>query len=479
MIPLICLAALLPAALQQPVRADRDARMANAALTVAVERIPLPALKGAVSLSVQALLSEVELAAPSDAPVLAQSLKRSAGALCPQVELRGARVALTCRTRRIEANLVEEGGRRYLDLRQLRGLPYLPAEDGPPAFSYEPRAVGIGGPCPGTTPASRGECRLAAGATLEAAALFKDALSTGERAFAAMRLGDLALVAHDPGTAVGWYQRCGPRGVFGRMANARLCELTGDCAGKPGEAYFAVGLPEPLGTEMELRAVRAAALNGLFGEAASKLAARLGSVVRPPACARAPLLCRRIALAALRQARPEEVPAAMALYVALPSRDKGPLALDLRPRRRRAVRRAWRSALRREPALGAHPADPDRGPLAPPAAHRRALPGGWRPDPRRGDRRLRPLQDRAVFRLGALAGNREGDLAAPDRARRKPWARGGGTPQRRPGRCRFEEGHRAGSRGPSPWRRRMKPAPRPRQKCACSRRHELRKRTRA
>lgn len=348
MSPLLCLAALLPAALQQPVRADRDARMVNAALTVAFERHALPALKGSVSLAVQTLLAEVEIVAPSDAPAIANALRHSGGALCPSIEVRGNSVVLTCRTRRIEAGLAAENGRRYLDLRQLRGLPYLPAEDGPPAFSYEPRAVGIGGPCPGTTPASRGECRLAAGAPLEAAALFKDALSTGERSFAAMRLGDLALVAHDPGTAVGWYQRAGPRGIFGRMANARLCELTGDCADKPGEAYFAVGLPEPLSTEMELRAVRAAALSGHFGEAAGKLAARLGSVLRPPACARAPVLCRRIALVALRQGTREDMPAAMALYLALPGREKGPLSLDLG----RAA--AERSAELGAPAFGAN-----------------------------------------------------------------------------------------------------------------------------
>lgn len=328
MTPLLPAAALLLAGIQ-PVRADRDARMANAALTVAVERLPLPPLKGAVALDVQALLSQVRVVAPADAPAIAQTLKGATGALCPDVELRGSSVFLTCRTRRLDATLADEGGRRFLDLRQLRGLPFVPAEDGPPAMSYDPRAIGIGGPCPGTTPASRGECRLAAGATLEAAALFKDALSTGERAFAAMRLGDLALIARDPGTAVGWYQRCGVRGIFGRMANARLCELTGECADRPGAAHRAAGLPEPMSTEMELRTVRAAALNGRFGEAATKLAERLGSVLRPPACSRTPVLCRRIALAALRQGTAQEIPAAMALYLALPGRDKGPLALDL------------------------------------------------------------------------------------------------------------------------------------------------------
>jgi hypothetical protein len=312
-----------------PVQGDQDARVANTALTVGVERIALPPLRGEVSLVIQALLSQIEIVAGADAPSIAARFKGAAGSLCPKVELRGSSVLLQCQTRRLDAVLSEEGGRRFLNIRQLRGLPFRPAQDGPPVFWYDPRAVGIGGPCPGTTPASRGECRLAAERPLEAAALFKEALSTSERSFAAMRLGDLALIAGDPGTAVGWYQRCGRSGVFSRMATTRLCELNGECVEHPGEAYTGAGLPEPLRTEMELRAIRAAALMGRLDEAAARLTERLAAVGRPPACARTPLLCRRVALATLRDATGEQIAPALGLYLALPSRDKGPLALEL------------------------------------------------------------------------------------------------------------------------------------------------------
>ncbi len=327
MSPIPALAALLVVGLH-PVEGDQDARAANTALTVGVERIALPPFKGKVSLTVQALLSQIEITAKVDAKSIA-ALVKGAGSLCPQVELRGGSVLLQCQTHRLDAAISEEDGRRFLTIRQLRGLPFKPAEDGPPVFWYDPRAVGIGGPCPGTTPASRGECQLAANRLLEAAPLFKQALSTSERSFAAMRLGDLALIAGDPGTAVGWYQRCGRSGVFSRLANARLCELTGECLDHPGEAYTVAGLPEPLRTEMELRAIRAAAFAGRLGDAASRLTERLNSPLRPPACAHTPLLCRRIALALLREASGEQVAQSLGLYLALPGREKGPLALEL------------------------------------------------------------------------------------------------------------------------------------------------------
>jgi len=70
----------------------------------------------------------------------------------------------------------------------------------------------------------------------------------------------MALTNQDPSAAAGWYQTAGRMGAFGRLAVARLCELSGTCLSRLHQnAFDATLLPEPLHTEMFLREARVAA----------------------------------------------------------------------------------------------------------------------------------------------------------------------------------------------------------------------------
>src|SRR5205814_8938620 len=100
---------------------------------------------------------------------LAARIARHAGMICPKVTIVDGGVELRCRTRRLDAVLGTEKGKTYLDIQELRGLPWRPGPAGPPPFFYEPYASGLGGRCPGDTPAARGECALRAGNLLQAA----------------------------------------------------------------------------------------------------------------------------------------------------------------------------------------------------------------------------------------------------------------------------------------------------------------------
>ena len=89
--------------------------------------------------------------------------------------------------------------------------------------------MGLATRCPGKNEGAQGECWLKEGDRLQAAFHFRKALDTNNRQLAAVRLGDLALAMGDPVTALGWYHRGAPYGVFGRVAASRVCELDGGC----------------------------------------------------------------------------------------------------------------------------------------------------------------------------------------------------------------------------------------------------------
>lgn len=295
-----------------------------AALALSAERIALPPTMRATAVQPDVLLSAIEIDT-GDPRATAKHLAKNPSRLCPVVEERRGGVRLRCTTRRFDAQLVTSGGRTFIDLHELRGLPTRPSENGAPQVTYTPSEYGLGGPCPGTTPAGRGECALADGRLAEAAAHLREAFGS-EPTFAALRLGDIALATGDPNLAIAWYRRAPRQGVFGRLAIARECEITGSCFERLATAFEPAGLPEPARTELELRGIRARLILGRTEEAATLLTRRLLEANRPAACALAPALCRRVTLAALRDPGPAGPGPAIALYLALPTRDRAPLA---------------------------------------------------------------------------------------------------------------------------------------------------------
>ena len=216
-----------------------------------------------------------------------------------------------------------------LELRELRGIPWRAGEDGPPFLPWDPTVLGAS-PCPGTSPAARGECVLARGEVEEATRHFLEAMDGPERPWAAVRLGDLALSRDRLEEAIGWWKAAGSTGRFARLAAARLCELTGKCL--EGRAFAGLfdpaGLPWPLDLELSLRASRVEAFLGRPGAAVSRILA-LPSPARAAACGWAKELCRRIALEGLREAEGADREEALAFYLSLPDYHQGPLAVEL------------------------------------------------------------------------------------------------------------------------------------------------------
>ncbi|MEO7669805.1 MAG: hypothetical protein ABIW57_10735 [Polyangia bacterium] len=277
-------------------------------ISATTERIPLPRTRSPIVLSTDALVRRIRLTpgkGDSAALLLARVLKH-AGFLCPQVALKYGVVELTCRSARIETQLTHERNETYLDINELRGLPWRPGPDAPPAYHYDPWRVGLGQSCPGKSPAARGECELKGGHLLEAAGHFRQALDTTARQMACVRLGDLAIATGDPITAAGWYRRAGSFGMFGRVADARLCELDGRCLTTTQQvlrAFDTTGMPEPLRAETTIRAARAEAYAGRLPSAAQVIARQVKAHGAASVCREdGELLCRRILIAAMRAA---------------------------------------------------------------------------------------------------------------------------------------------------------------------------------
>ncbi len=294
-----------------------------AARAVSVEHLPLP---GAVAVQHDALLGALELRT-NDLGGLRRHLLARPSTLCPTLEPLLDGLRLRCTSRQFQVESRRERGQTVVFLVELRGLPMGVAADGAPQVFYDPAKFGRGA-CPGKTRAEKGECALMAGRRTEAAVHFKEAFAT-DPSFAALRLGDLAFASGDPSLAVAWYQRARRQGTFGRLAIARECELTGSCFHRLAAAFDATGMPEPARTELEMRGIRARMLLGRTDDAVRALTRRLQETDRVPACSDASALCHRVTLAALRDPGPTGPGPAIALYLALPARDRGPFAAEL------------------------------------------------------------------------------------------------------------------------------------------------------
>jgi hypothetical protein len=298
--------------------------------TVAVaERIPLPRGLVVRSWSTEALQATIELRPARDAAQLAARIAAAGSRICPEATIAEGRVILHCRSPRIDADLVESGGARFLDLFELRGLPWREASDRV-AVVYDPQRTGLGAACPGDNPSSRGECLLAAGNRERAIEELRKSLETPNRAHAAVRLGDIALAAGDAATAAGWYGKVRVAGPFGKLAASRLCELGGGCLSTTLEATFeTAGMPEPIATELRLRGARAAAFLNRPREVSSALLRVLGGG-QAGVCERAsPVFCRRLIHFALATPAPEGGLEALDAFLSLPGRSRGPMAAEL------------------------------------------------------------------------------------------------------------------------------------------------------
>jgi hypothetical protein len=285
--------------------ADDQPRGTAATTAVVAERVPLPRLHGPIKLVVDSLGARLQIEAPKDKAAVAIRIAAHAAWICPQITENPTGLDLRCRTRRLDATLTTDKGASYLDIRELRGLPWRQGAGGAPFFFYSPEATRLGGACPGTTPAGMGECLLQNGTPLEAARQFRLALRTPNRQLAALRLGDIALFTGDPATALAWYDRTGTLGVYGRVARTRTCEIDGNCLGSTLELlkiFDSSGLPLPVRAEMTMRTIRAEAYQDHFAAVLKLLADKIGDHGPEALCAGSvDRLCRRILLEIIRQ----------------------------------------------------------------------------------------------------------------------------------------------------------------------------------
>ena len=293
-----------------------------------VERIPLPLPAKSVTLTLYPFNKRIELRSSRDSAGLASKIAAAGSRLCPRTLVGHNTVILQCVTRRLDGVLAQDKGKLFLEIYELRGVPWRGEENQVQVF-YSPVAFRFGDGCPGNTPVARGECAYRAGQYTVAAVEFRRALAGDGRRVAAMRLGDLALMNQDPGTAASWYQVAGRLGAFGRLAAARLCELSGTCLAKLRQSVFdSTLLPEPAHTEMFLRAARVAAY--MDDLPAAMVALRRAIESAHGGCdGTTQLYCRQLLLNVLEQPGKDGAIETLETYLVLPGRTEGPLALAL------------------------------------------------------------------------------------------------------------------------------------------------------
>ncbi len=293
-----------------------------------IERIPLPRSSGTVTLTAYPFSKRIELRSTRDGVGLATKIAAAGSRLCPRTLVDRNTVIIQCVTRRLDGALISEKGNLFLEIYELRGVPWRGDENRIDVF-YSPLDFHFGDGCPGNTPVARGECAYRAGQYTVAAVEFRRALAAEGRRVAAVRLGDIALRNQDPVAAAGWYQAAGRVGGFGRLAAARLCELSGTCLGKQRPYFFdSTALAEPLHTEMLLRAARVAAYLGELPQA--MLALRQAIDAAHGGCDGSTLLfCRELLLKVLEEPGKNGAVEALDTYLALPGRLEGPLAFTL------------------------------------------------------------------------------------------------------------------------------------------------------
>jgi hypothetical protein len=303
---------------------------ARLALVVAAERIPLPVVVKAADFVFEPLTGAIELRHTNNTKAVVQRMATGVGQICSEVEAVGTTVVVRCRTKRIDAHLVVERGKMYIEVEQLRGLPFRHEGDRLNVF-YDPLNVGFGGPCPGTMLVGRAECALRDGRIEDATALFRQALGSAPQAsFAGVRLGDLAAANGDVAGALNFYRRFSYGDLFGHLATTRLCELDGGCLEMSLDRVFSVdGKPEPVRSELLLRGARALLFADRYADAGKLLAAAADDHTSGACTEMGQLLCRRMLLVVLEHATGEAASRAIETWLSLSDKYQGPLVMPL------------------------------------------------------------------------------------------------------------------------------------------------------
>jgi hypothetical protein len=275
----------------------------------------LQCVKWSGAFEVRALSREVRLTGGAK---LMKGWKR--GGICPRARVSGADLLLSCDSERLHAE--STGG--VLNIYALRGLPWDASDEPAPTLWFAPEEVGLGGPCPGTTPAGKAECLLKAGRDDDARKQLEAALETQDRDYASLRFADLALMENRPIAAMEWLEKTGRSGDWGRLASVRQCELSGRCFQNPSrDAMFdTAGMAAPLKVEMKLRELRL-----LRFESSARAIARLfdaGQGTWPEKLCGSTVICFNVLKSALSSSDVESRIMALNLYASGPVSQSSP-----------------------------------------------------------------------------------------------------------------------------------------------------------
>lgn len=299
--------------------------LAGLDLAETVEHFPLKGPTRVTSIRAEPIAARVVLES-SNATALAAELRSPTRTICTDVSVEDGVVVLRCSSRYIAASLAPFPGGQSVELRVLRVAPWA-GRDGLPIVPFDPFRLGLGEGCPGDSAAGRGECAVAAGNFTLAREHFRAAAGGTGAALATLRLGDLAALEDDLPGAVRMWQQVPTGSPFRRLASARLCEVEPAClASTRTSILYSLGqIDSTLHPDLILRRARVDAFAGRSLEAAEALSGEHGP---GGACAAEPALCGDILLDALRQPG-ERGTQALAIYLATPSRDRGPVAVEL------------------------------------------------------------------------------------------------------------------------------------------------------
>lgn len=317
-------------------------------------RVEVDALAATIRLTMPRALAGSVKSAPPPSPIDSTFCRRES-----QI---GKGLVMRCDSRRLSAEVLTARGRTQVVVRKLRAPPMVDGESTLPLVTWDPREVGLGGECPGDTPASRAECLLQRGDLVGAVAPLREAVSQSP-GYARLRLGDLAMLAGDPERAALLWDRTQGIGPFGRLAAARLCELLGQCersaaaeAGIRFDPLDHAALPEVIADEVVLRRARFHAYDGRFDSAVESL---LGADMRP--CRRAVAFCQRLLLEAFRVGGADDSIAELAAWLALPTRGGTSSSAELSEHAAVAARSVGAAGF--AAALWSHAIDGKRGPV--------------------------------------------------------------------------------------------------------------------
>lgn len=261
----------------------------------------------------------------ANAAGLAKKWKRVG--FCPKAHADGTTLVLDCDTGRLHAEHTPIG----ITLYKLRGMPWAASDDPVPLVIFPPELSGLGGPCPGTTPAGKAECLLAEGKLSEAKPLLTLALDTASRDYAALRLADLALVENRPLEAMEWIEKTGRSGQWGRLATVRLCDISGRCPkGAPRDLmYDSSGMDAPAARDLKLRELRVLRLESATDAITKLFDAGHGSWPDALCEGTATALCNLVLASALASDDPEARISGLTLFASGPVTLPGPRRPEL------------------------------------------------------------------------------------------------------------------------------------------------------